>query len=185
MRRGDLVLIALLALAGCREELREQPRYDAFEAGRLFRNDMVLQEPPVGTIPQEHPAQTAGYRERPPLDLELLARGRERYGIFCSPCHGDAGYGDGPVPARGYPRPPSYHSERLRRASSTHFFNVITRGYGVMYSYAARVPPADRWAIAAYIRALQISQRLPTRDLPPEARKEIEEALEREDGDAG
>jgi mono/diheme cytochrome c family protein len=88
---------------------------------------------------------------------ELLKRGQERFNIYCSPCHGAAGEGDGMVVQRGFPKPPSYHTQRLRAASAQHFFDVITKGYGVMYAYADRVAPADRWAIAAYIRALQLS----------------------------
>jgi hypothetical protein len=93
-----------------------------------------------------------------PITGRVMARGRERFDIFCSPCHGLAGYGDGMIVQRGFPAPPSYHTRRLRAAPAQHFVDVITNGYGVMYSYAARVPPRDRWAITAYIRALQLSQ---------------------------
>jgi mono/diheme cytochrome c family protein len=98
--------------------------------------------------------------------MALLARGRERYDIYCSPCHGFSGHGDGMIVQRGFPTPPSYHSARLRSADAQHFFDVITHGYGVMYSYAARVEPRDRWAIIAYIRALQQSQRTDMADVP-------------------
>ncbi len=97
----------------------------------------------------------------PPLTLDLLHRGHERFDIFCSPCHSVAGDGDGMVARRGFPHPPSFHSERLRQASDAHFYAVITGGYGAMHSYATRVPPDDRLAIVAYIRALQLSQRAP------------------------
>ena len=97
----------------------------------------------------------------PPITAALLARGRERFDIFCSPCHSIAGDGDGMIARRGFPHPPSFHSERLRNASDAHFYAVITQGYGVMHSYARRVPPADRLAIIAYIRALQLSQHAP------------------------
>ena len=178
MSRLAALLLAALALAGCRDEMREQPRYDPYDEADLFRDVKVLQNPPVGAIAQDWPAWTAAYRERPALDMALLRRGRERFGIFCSPCHGYAGYGDGTVPNRGFPDPPSFHSERLRQASSAHFFNVITAGYGAMYSYAARVPPPDRWAITAYIRALQASQQVPLEELPPAERVLIEERLQ-------
>jgi len=93
-----------------------------------------------------------------PATLEVLERGQERYNIYCSPCHGLSGRGDGMVVRRGFPAPPSYHSAKLRAATAQHIFDVISNGYGVMYSYAARVEPRDRWAIVAYIRALQESR---------------------------
>jgi mono/diheme cytochrome c family protein len=100
------------------------------------------------------------------LTVALLERGRERFNIYCAPCHGRAGVGDGMVVQRGMPRPPSLHDERLRAAPDQHVFDVITRGYGVMYSYAMRVQPPDRWAIVAYIRALQLSQHATLADVP-------------------
>ncbi|HET7401270.1 MAG TPA: cytochrome c, partial [Usitatibacter sp.] len=93
-----------------------------------------------------------------PVTLALLQRGQERYGIYCVPCHSPLGDGDGMVARRGFPHPPSYHIDRLRRAPDRHFYDVITNGYGVMYAYGDRVAPPDRWAIVAYIRALQRSQ---------------------------
>jgi mono/diheme cytochrome c family protein len=99
------------------------------------------------------------------IDRALLARGRERFDIYCAPCHSRLGDGDGMVARRGFPHPPSYHIDRLRNAPDRHFYDVITNGYGVMYPYADRVGPEDRWAIVAYIRALQLSQ-----DPPREAR---------------
>src|SRR4029078_13618013 len=98
---------------------------------------------------------------------EALARGRDRFDIFCSPCHSIAGDGDGMIARRGFPHPPSFHTDRLRNASDAHFYAVITNGYGVMHSYARRVPPSDRLAIIAYIRALQLSQHAPTALLDP------------------
>jgi Cytochrome c. len=92
----------------------------------------------------------------------LLQRGRERFAIYCSPCHGIVGDGQGMIAQRGFPHPPSYHIDRLRKAADRHFFDVMTNGYGVMYPYADRVSPQDRWAIVAYIRALQLSQDAPT-----------------------
>lgn len=106
---------------------------------------------------------------------EMLERGRERFEIYCAPCHGGVGDGSGMVVSRGYPRPPSYHTDRLRNAPPGYFFNVITTGYGVMYPYASRVKPADRWAITAYIRALQLSQNARITDLPAGARTNLEE----------
>jgi mono/diheme cytochrome c family protein len=119
------------------------------------------------------PAQTPSgivaflYREpnAPPLTLALIERGQQRYRIFCTPCHSELGNGQGMIVQRGFPAPPSYDSERLRQAPTRHFVDVIAQGHGAMYAYAARVPPADRWAIAAYIRALQKSQNASATDL--------------------
>ena len=106
----------------------------------------------------------------------LLARGRERYGIYCEPCHGIAGDGHGVVPSRGFPQPPDFHKAPLLTAPSRLFVDTITNGYGVMFSYADRVPPADRWAIAAYVRALQLSQAAPVAELSASDRARLEAA---------
>lgn len=108
-----------------------------------------------------------------PIDRRTLERGRERFDIYCSPCHGIVGDGDGMIVRRGFPQPPSYHTDRLRNAPDAHFYGVITSGYGMMYSYADRVAPRDRWAIVAYIRALQLSQDARLVDVPPEHRADL------------
>jgi mono/diheme cytochrome c family protein len=118
-------------------------------------------------------ASAAEAATSPQVTPALLRRGQERYNIYCSPCHSPAGDGDGPVVRRGFPAPPSYHSERLRTAPDRHFYDVITHGHGVMVPYADRVAPADRWAIVAYIRALQLSQHAPLAALPPELRQRL------------
>jgi mono/diheme cytochrome c family protein len=105
------------------------------------------------SVPWQNAPATA-----PPLTVALLQHGQERFRIDCTPCHSELGDGNGMVVQRGFPHPPSYHIDRLRQATTQHFYDVITNGYGAMYSFAARVPPDDRWAIAAYIRALQLSQ---------------------------
>ena len=105
---------------------------------------------------------------------EVLDRGRERYNIYCTPCHGLNGYGDGMVVKRGFPAPPSYHIARLKNAPIGHFYDVISNGYGAMYSYAARVPPEDRWAIAEYIRVLQKSQDAKLSDVPQGLQGELQ-----------
>ena len=101
-----------------------------------------------------------------PVTREVLERGRERFNIYCAPCHSRTGDGNGMIVQRGYRRPPSYHIDRLRQAPLGHFFDVITNGFGAMPDYAAQVPPADRWAIIAYIRALQLSQAAPASLVP-------------------
>jgi mono/diheme cytochrome c family protein len=107
------------------------------------------------------PASVSGSANPLPVTPALLARGRERFDIYCAPCHSRAGDGDGMVVRRGFPAPPSYHTDRLRRAPDSHFFDVITSGYGAMYPYADRITVEDRWAIVAYIRALQLSRHAP------------------------
>jgi len=148
--------LLLLALAGCKDMV-QQPRYDEYETSPLFSNGMAMQHPPEGTVAQDLP-QHAAAEQRPTLTKALLERGRERFGIYCTPCHAQDGSGDGMIPARGFPHPPDLRSARLRAAPASHIYDVITHGYGVMYSYADRVPPHDRWAIAAYIRVLQQAQ---------------------------
>jgi mono/diheme cytochrome c family protein len=132
---------------------------------------------PVPLAPNGKPLDgTAGTEPIPnPLSptAATLARGRERFEIFCAPCHGPLGDGDGLVARRGFPHPPSYHTERLRRAADAHFYAVISHGYGAMYPYADRIPVSDRWAIVHYIRALQRSQNATLADVPPDARARL------------
>jgi hypothetical protein len=109
-----------------------------------------------------------------PVTMQLLLRGRQRYEIYCMPCHSAVGDGDGLIARRGFPHPPSYHDERLRQAPDRHFFDVVTNGYGVMYPYADRVDAPDRWAIVAYIRALQLSQHADVSKLPADARARLD-----------
>lgn len=154
MRR--LLLLASMALAACRQNLTmsDQRKLDEYERSSVFRNGKVLQSPPPGSVSRDQDLANV-LAEKPPMTLALVRRGHERFNIFCSECHGYSGDADGMVVQRGFPRPPSFHEQRLVNAPDEHFVDVITNGYGVMYSYADRVAPADRWAIAAYIRALQ------------------------------
>ena len=110
------------------------------------------------------------------IGLNELKRGQERYNIYCAPCHGFSGDGDGMIVQRGFTKPPSMHLDRLRNAPPGHFFNVMTNGYGAMYSYAERVSVEDRWKITAYIRALQFSRPSNLNDLPPEDRARLQAA---------
>jgi mono/diheme cytochrome c family protein len=165
--------LLVLAASSC-DEMSHQPRYDYAEKSSLFSDGKSLQAPPDGTIARDDPAFQAALRNRPKMTAALLARGRERYAIACEPCHDPAGYGQGMIPSRGFPHPPSFHIDRLRDAPSDYLVDVITHGHGVMYSYADRVAPADRWAIAAYIRALQLSQAAPVASLSDDERAKLD-----------
>jgi mono/diheme cytochrome c family protein len=160
-------LILSLLVAGCGDHsMFQQNRYATYSKAGLFRDGAEAQTFPDGTVAQGDLERNRQAATPPALDTALLSRGRERYDAYCSPCHGLSGRGDGMVVQRGFPAPPSYHTDRLRAADRQHFFDVITNGYGVMYSYAARVEPRDRWAIVAYIRALQQSQDTKVSDVP-------------------
>ena len=111
-----------------------------------------------------------------PITRKDLERGRERYNIYCTPCHDYTGSGHGMIVERGFPPPPSYHIDRLREAPVGHFFDVMTNGYGTMYSYASRISVKDRWRIAAYIRALQLSQHATLNDVPEKERTQLEKS---------
>ncbi|MDY0884425.1 c-type cytochrome [Dongia soli] len=174
--RGALLLgFVLLALAGC-DEMSHQPKYDSYERSKLFADGKSMQAPPAGSIGRDDPALLAALRQQPQMSRQLVERGRERFNIYCVPCHDQAGYGNGTVANRGFPHPPSFHIDRLRQASPAYFVDVITHGHGVMYAYAGRVAPADRWAIAAYIQALQLSQNAPVDNLSPAERERVEKA---------
>src|SRR4030095_9326518 len=108
-----------------------------------------------------------------PIDEAVLNRGQERFNIYCTPCHGRTGYSDGMVVQRGYRPPPSFHDQRLRDAAVGHFFDVMTNGFGAMPDYKAQIGPRDRWAIVAYIRALQLSQHAVAAELSPEDRQKL------------
>ena len=180
MRRPTALVLALaLALPACGGfEMEDQKKYEPYERADYFPDGSAAQHPVPGTVFRGELALEAVLDERPSMTLDLLERGQERYGIYCWPCHGAQGYGDGIITEHGFPNPPSFHLERLREAPAEHFVRVIEDGYGIMYSYAARVAPEDRWAIVAYIRALQLSQRARSADLPEADRS----ALERQGG---
>jgi mono/diheme cytochrome c family protein len=155
-----LLFAIVLAVGGCVDQsMQQQNRYDTYAPSKTWPNGSEAQQLPAGVVAQGDLARARSAKEPPPVTSALMRTGREDFDVFCSPCHGLAGDGDGMIVQHGFPAPPSYHSDRLRGAPARHFFDVITNGYGVMYSYAARVPPRDRWAIVAYIRALQEARR--------------------------
>jgi mono/diheme cytochrome c family protein len=175
MRRLLLLLALALSCGGCDEMVR-QPKATVYARSDLFANGAAMQAPPAGVVSREDAAEAAALDRRPPMTPALIARGRERYDIYCEPCHGLAGDGKGAVPARGFPQPPDFLQPPLSRAPPRLFVDTITNGHGVMFSYADRVTPADRWAIAAYIGALQLSQAAPAAELAPEDRARLEAA---------
>ncbi len=189
MNRTALVLVFLASItAGCRRDMFNQPYSKPLERSDFFKDNQMASRPLVQhTVARGHLDEDRVFYTGKigtnlvtafpmPITREVLERGRERFDIYCSPCHGRTGEGNGMIVQRGFPPPPSYHIDRLRQAPVGHFFNVMTEGYGVMYSYAQRVSPADRWAIAAYIRALQLSQNTTVADVPAAQRAELEEA---------
>ena len=150
-----LALLPLVLLGACDLSMKQQRRDDPQESATLWPGGPPRQAPPAGTIATDELARAEALRTPPALTPALLDRGEQRYGIYCSVCHGTRGEGDGPVVKRGFPAPPSYREPRLMAAPPAYIVDVITNGHGIMYSYADRVAPADRWAIAAYVKALQ------------------------------
>jgi mono/diheme cytochrome c family protein len=174
MKAAPLLVALTFLVAACGENMSEQGKIKPSRGSALFRDGRGARAEPEGTVARGDLARDAALATRPPMTMALMERGRERFGIFCTPCHGPVGDGDGMVVQRGMPRPPSYQDARLRAADDRHFIDVITRGHGAMYAYAARVPPADRWAIVAYIRALQLAGHAEVAMLPDDIRARAE-----------
>jgi hypothetical protein len=177
-----------IACMGCRLDMHVQPKYLPYDESSFFADGRSERPPVPGTVPRGHLEEDTllyeGKLNGAAADLFPFAitrgdleRGRERYNIFCSPCHDYTGSGQGMIVLRGFPAPPDFHMDRLKNAPAGHFVDVISNGIGKMQSYAARVPAEDRWRIAAYIRALQSSTDVSISDIPDEARRRIEETL--------
>jgi mono/diheme cytochrome c family protein len=180
-----LMAFAAFLLAACRPDMTNQPKAKPLSESDFFSNGANARQPPAHTVARGdaredtafYTGQTNGtYVTKLPVKLtrELMIRGGERFDAICAECHDRTGSGNGMVVQRGFPQPPSFHVDRLRNAPIGHFFDVITNGYGVMYSYATRVEPEDRWAIAAYIRALQLSHNAKPSDVDPGERAKLE-----------
>lgn len=186
MRDARYRLAPLLALAaagllsaGCRQGMANQPKAKPLAESRFYDDGLASRVPPAGTVARgflrEDRALYAGVgadgkfvTELPvPLTKELLLRGRERYDVFCSPCHARQGNGQGMIVQRGFKQPSSFHVDRLRQQPIGYFYDVMTNGFNQMSSYASQVPVEDRWAIAAYVRALQLSRNVPASELSP------------------
>jgi cytochrome c len=175
--------VALL-LIGCRLDMHVQPKYLPYEPTDFFGDGRSERQPVPGTVARGQlrldELMFTG-RENGvvvdkfpfPITKADLDRGRERFNVYCTPCHDYTGTGRGMIVQRGFPQPPSYHIQRLRDAPAGHFYEVMTNGFGAMYSYAARVEPADRWRIAAYIRVLQLSRNATIQDVPESERQKL------------
>jgi hypothetical protein len=180
-----LGLVTVLSTAACRQDMHDQPKYIPLRSSGLFADGRSARPIPAGTVPRGHlDADTVFYTGKKPdgtfidtfpfhLTKSVLLRGQQRYNTFCSPCHDRIGSGLGMVVRRGFRRPPSYHIDRLRQAPDGYFFDVITAGFGAMPDYSAEIQAADRWAIVAYIRALQLSQTATVDEVPADARGQL------------
>jgi mono/diheme cytochrome c family protein len=164
-------LVATATMGGCAYNMSKQPRYNPMEPSDFFSDRRSGRPVVEDTVANADVKGSAGIPI--PITLDTLKRGRERFDIYCSPCHSRTGNGEGMVVQRGFPNPPSLLIERLRKAPDAHFFAVMTEGLGRMWSYANRVDVSDRWAVTAYIRALQSSQSATTVDVPPQELKRL------------
>jgi len=187
MFRGDRLLasVALVfALTGCHQKMANQAKYDPLEPSDFFADGMSARPRIAGTVARGE-ANVDPYFETGKINgqdgdafpfavtAEVMNRGHERFNIYCSECHGRLGDGNGMIPSRGLRRPPSFHTETLRAQKTGHFFDVMTNGFGAMPPYRTMIPTRDRWAIVAYIRALQTSQNATINDVPAEERGKL------------
>jgi mono/diheme cytochrome c family protein len=172
---------AIFFTAGCqlRQDMADQPKYRPLAPTDFFADGRSERPLIENTVARGSLADDALFVSKDsdafPLQLtpELMQRGQERYAIFCTPCHGIQGDGNGMVAMRGMKHPPTYHSDRLRKVPNGYLFDVITNGFGGMLNYSAQIPPRDRWAIIAYIRALQLSRNAPVSALPSDLRDKL------------
>ncbi|MEQ1756779.1 MAG: cytochrome c [Vicinamibacterales bacterium] len=188
MRRNALTLLVVtlgVVLAACRQDMHNGPRYRPLQSTTFFANGsssrmVVANTVARGQLNEDRHLYEGVVDGRPaetfpmPVTADVMARGHERFDVFCSPCHGMTGVGNGMIVQRGFRQPPSFHDERLRNAPVGYYFDVMTNGFGMMQDYAAQVPVADRWAIAAYIRALQTSRSATVADVPADRRADLD-----------
>jgi mono/diheme cytochrome c family protein len=174
-----------VALVACRQDMHDAPRYEPLEASAFFASGgsaraLVANTVPRGYLREDELLYTGKLSGQfanvfpAPVTAAVMVRGQERFNVFCSPCHGRTGVGNGMIVQRGFRQPPSFHEQRLKDAPAGYFFDVMTSGFGAMQDYSAQVPVADRWAIAAYIRALQLSQGATVADVPADRRSDLD-----------
>ena len=183
-----LALLAATALvAGCRQDMHDAPRYEAYEASATFADNRASRVAPAGTVARgwlrDDEALYTGKINGETVDLfpfaidaTMLARGQQRFNIYCTPCHGKLGDGQGMVVQRGLRQAASYHQDRLRQEKLGYFYDVITNGFGAMQRYADQIPVRDRWLIVAYVRTLQLSQHASVEDVPADRRGALDAA---------
>jgi mono/diheme cytochrome c family protein len=175
------IVAATLLVAGCRQDMHDAPRYEAFEANPTFADNRASRTAPAGTVARGwerddealYTGKIAGQMvdEYPfAIGRDELLRGQQRFNIYCTPCHGRLGDGNGMVVSRGLRQAASYHQDRLREEKLGYFYDVITNGFGAMQGYAEQIPVRDRWLIVAYVRTLQMSQHASVDDVPAEHR---------------
>lgn len=178
-------LTAASLLCACRRDMQVQPKYTSLSPSSFFVDGRSARPVPAHTIARGHLNDTDGFHTGAvngafletipvPITRPLLERGQQRFNIFCTPCHGPLGNGDGMVARRGFKVPANLHTDRLRHAPPGYLFQVISNGYGAMPDYSNQIHVADRWAIIAYIRALQLSRDATVADVPPQDRKKLE-----------
>ncbi len=183
---AGLIVLALAAGVACRQDMHDQPKFIPLRPSTFFDDGRSERSLIEGTVARGHLNDDAAFYtgkgpDGKPLDAfpfpvtrDVILRGQERFNVYCSPCHGRLGNGEGMIVRRGFRRPPSYHIDRLRKVPNGYIFDVITSGFGAMPDYAAQIPPRDRWAIVSYVRALQLSQNASIGDVPPEARAQLD-----------
>ena len=186
-----VLLVALFAaasfVAGCRQDMHDSPRYEAFEANSTFADNRASRTAPTGTVARgwlrdDEALYTGKLAGQPvdeypfPIGRAELQRGQERFNIYCTPCHGKLGDGNGMVVQRGLRQAASYHQDRLRQEKLGYFYDVIANGFGAMQGYAEQIPVRDRWLIVAYVRTLQLSQHASVNDVPADQRGALDAA---------
>jgi len=194
LKLGAVVLVAVSGVA-CRQDMHDQPKYPPLRPSQFFGDERSERQLIEGTIPRGHlDDDQALYTGKGPdgkfLDTfpfpvtkDVILRGQERFNVYCSPCHDRLGDGNGKIVRRGYRHPPSYHIDRLRTVPNGYIFDVMTNGFGAMPDYAAQVTPRDRWAIVAYIRALQLSHNANVNDVAPADRPKLDQPAPAEGGE--
>jgi hypothetical protein len=194
-----LAAMFVFFMAGCRQDMHNQPKFIPLRSNTFFPDQRSARYPVEGTVPRLEDATMDAEQLDPgsyflsgkhgaafgnelpfPLTRDVMDRGEQRFNIYCSPCHARVGDGNGMVVQRGYKHPPSFHQERLRNAPVGYFFDIISNGLGAMPDYGSQIKPADRWAIAAYIRALQVSQHATEADVAPADRDKLNVPQEKE-----
>ena len=183
--RLGLVLLPILASVACRQDMHDQPKYIPLRPSEFFMDGRSARPIPEGTVARGHlddddllytgkgPDGKFSDTFPFPVTKDVVLRGQQRFNVYCTPCHDRTGSGEGMIVRRGFRRPPTYHSDRLRQVTNGYIYDVITNGFGVMPDYSAQIPVRDRWAIVAYVRALQLSQQVPLNDLPADARGQV------------